>query len=104
MKTITFTTESLITAVLKADDEQKAQIFNILTGADANSKPQDKLLTKKEACEVLRCSPATIERYVQSGKLTKNQIDGKHSKILFKQSELQTLIDSSKVLTPEAIA
>ena len=88
--------EQIVTAFQRADYELKARFFNILNGADVPPKPQDKLLTKREACEVLRCSPATIERYVQSGKLTKNQIDGKHSKILFKQSELQTLIDSSK--------
>ena len=102
------TTEQFISALFKATDEQKARAFNILTDADANSKPQDKLLTKKQASDFLGISPASLDRFVQNKKVTKIQFGGKHSKNLFKQSELQALIDSSKVTTqpstPEAIA
>ena len=97
-----------MTAYQLADNEQKAQAFNILSGVDANPTPQDKLLTKKQASAFLGISPASIERFVQNKKVTKIQFGGKHTKNLFKQSELQTLIDSSKTTlqpaTQEAIA
>lgn len=96
------TMEQLIVAYQKADDERKAQAFNTLTGADVN-QTKDTLHTKKEACETLHCSPATLDRLVKAGKLTKIQTFGKHSKNLFKLSELQALIETSKtILNPTA--
>ena len=95
--------EQLITAYQKADDERKAQAFNTLTGADVKEN-KNTLLSKKEVCESLHCSPVTVVRLVKAGKLTKIQPFGKHSKNYFQLSELQALIESSKVLTQEAIA
>jgi hypothetical protein len=100
-----FSTENLITAVLKADDEQKNKIFNILTGADSDKQTsqQEKMLTKKEASAFLGISPASLDRFVQNKKVTKIQFGGKHSKNLFKLSELQALIETSKtILNPTA--
>ena len=95
------TMEQWVTAYQKADDEQKAQAFNTLTGVDVN-KPKDTLHTKKEACETLHCSPATLDRLVKAGKLTKIQTFGKHSKNYFKLSELQALIETSKTILEPA--
>ena len=96
------TMEQLVTAYQKADDERKAQAFNTLTGADVKEN-KNTLLSKKEACETLHCSPATLDRLVKAGKLTKIQTFGKHSKNLFKLSELQALIETSKtILNPTA--
>lgn len=96
------TLEQIVTAFQGADDEQKARAFNTLTGADVN-QPKDTLHTKKEACETLHCSPATLDRLVKAGKLTKIQTFGKHSKNYFKLSELQALIETSKtILNPTA--
>ena len=97
------TMEQIVNAYLKANDEQKARAINALTGAD-KTQNKNTLLSKKEVCESLHCSPVTVVRLVKAGKLTKIQPFGKHSKNYFQLSELQALIESSKVLTQEAIA
>ena len=95
------TMEEMVSALFEADNEHRIQAFNILTGVNENyNKSKDELLTKKEACKILNCSPAKIDRLVKAGKLNKIQTFGKHSKNYFKLSEIQALIESSRIPNP----
>lgn len=95
------TMEEMFSAFSKADNEHKNRAFDILTGVDENhNKSKDELLTKKEACKILHCSPAKVDRLIDAGKLTKIQMFGEHSKNYFKRSEIQALIESSRIPNP----
>ena len=88
------TLEQLFEAFSKADSIHRINSFNALRGADVQTLlTNDKLLTLAEAKQMLKVSAATVNRYVKSGILKKIQIGGKHSKNLFRLSQIQSLID-----------
>ena len=90
------TLEDIVTAFSRADSIHKIDSFNALRGADVQtSLTDDKLLTLAETKQMLKVSAATVDRYVKSGILKKIQIGGKHSKNLFRLSQIQSLIDSN---------
>ena len=90
------TLEQLFEAFSKADSIHRINSFNALRGADVQtSLTNDKLLTLAEARQMLKVSDATVNRYVKNGILKKIQIGGKHSKNLFRLSQIQSLIDSN---------
>ena len=94
--TIPPTLEDMVTAFSKADSIHRINSFNALRGADVQtSLTDDKLLTLAETKQMLKVSAATVDRYVKSGILKKIQIGGKHSKNLFRLSQIQSLIDSN---------
>ena len=106
--TLTLTNmEMLITlALTHASDEQKMKALNALTGIDVSSQIQhdsDTLLNKRDAAEFLGISRATLDRLVKDGKLTKIQLGGRHSKNLFKKSDLQSFRDS-KISYPSTVS
>lgn len=54
------------------------------------------LITKKEACAILRVSPATVERYVRAGMLAKVKLgDRPQSAVRFRKSDVERLIGAS---------
>lgn len=90
------TLEDMVTAFSKADSIHRINSFNALSGVDVQaSLNNDKLLTLVETKQMLKVSAATVNRYVKSGILKKIQIGGKHSKNLFRLSQIQSLIDSN---------
>ena len=92
-------------ALTHASDEQKMKALNALTGIDVSSQIQhdsDTLLNKRDAAEFLGISRATLDRLVKDGKLTKIQLGGRHSKNLFKKSDLQSFRDS-KISYPSTV-
>ena len=92
------TLEDMVTAFSKADSIHRIESFNALRGADVQtSLTNDKLLTLAETKQMLKVSAATVNRYVKSGILKKIQIGGKHSKNLFRLSQIQALIESSRI-------
>ncbi|MCG8763472.1 helix-turn-helix domain-containing protein [Tenacibaculum finnmarkense] len=66
-------------------------ISNFLQQTKDNGKPEN--LTVKEACEFLRCSRNTFQKYIHDGDLSviKDQ-NKKYSKVTVKRSELHRFV------------
>lgn len=52
-----------------------------------------KLLTLEETCEILRCSPRTLQRHIVSGKLPRYKIG---RRCLIEQTELEKFIKRNR--------
>ena len=58
--------------------------------SETNSNVGDRLLKKREVAERLSCSPRTVDRLVNAGKLTRVKVLGA---IRFRLSQVQTLVN-----------
>ena len=60
---------------------------------ELTNREQKELLTPREACEILKISRTTYERYINDGTLEAHQVSQKkYSKRLIKRSHLEELI------------
>ena len=69
---------------LTATPEQRQAILAALKSADPNRKP--KLITRKQAAEILVCSTKTIDRYIERGLI--REIKFTQRRIRFEEAEI----------------
>ena len=67
-----------------ATPEQRQAILSALKGTDPNRKP--KLITRKQAAEILDCSTKTIDRYIAAGLI--REIKFTQRRIRFDEAEI----------------
>jgi len=83
----TVTREMIKTALANDTDttaEQRQAILAALKSADPNRKP--KLITRKQAAEILVCSTKTIDRYIERGLI--REIKFTQRRIRFEEAEI----------------
>lgn len=89
--------EQIVLAYQNANVDQRIKALNIMLGIP-EAPQEESLLNLKQACKVLNCSPATVDRYVRAGKLTVCQSHGKHSRKYFKLADIRSFIDNSRMV------
>ncbi len=83
-------------ALAHASDEQEMKALSALTSTKASSQNQQDsstLLNKEKGAEFLGEVLVTLDHLVAKGRLTRLQLRGRHSKDLFRKSELQSFSD-----------
>ncbi len=69
------------------EDRTRAIVEKVIS--EFNSKQEEKLLSSKEVCSILRISIPTLRSYCKAGKINKLMVG---SKVYFKKSEIDNAI------------